>query len=348
MDLYVDIEKQLGNFQLKMKFETEEQVLALLGASGSGKSMTLKCIAGIETPDRGRIVLDNRVLFDSGKHINVAPQERHVGYLFQQYALFPNMTVEQNIACGVRNRKNKTLAVQDMIMRMGLTGLEKKKPHQLSGGQQQRTALARILVNEPRLLLLDEPFSALDSHLRFQMEQEVRRVIEALGKPVLLVSHDRDEAYRLASHIALLKDGHLETVGEKHDVFADPVTVNGARLTGCKNISSVKLMGDRCLEALDWGVKLQVPCLKDGIAYVGIRLHDVKIMDEPYETYNVFTCKVLQVVENTFSVTVWLAPLGAHGDKRFGMELSKEKWKNKKKEILTVCMPPEAILLLKE
>ena len=187
MSLLVEIEKQLGDFHLNVAFESENKVLALLGASGCGKSMTLKCIAGICRPDRGRIVLNGKTLFDSEQKIDLPPQKRRVGYLFQQYALFPNMTVEQNIAAGVRDKKQSKTIVADMIRRMRLEGHEKLRPHQLSGGQQQRVALARILVNEPEVLLLDEPLSALDSHLRFQMEEEVRGIIRSFGKSMVLV-----------------------------------------------------------------------------------------------------------------------------------------------------------------
>ena len=171
MKLTVDIEKTLGNFHLRVAFEASQGVTALLGASGCGKSMTLRCIAGICRPDWGRIVLDGVTLFDSKKRIDLPPQKRRVGYLFQQYALFPNMTVRQNIAAGVRDRKAALHVADDMIRKMRLDGLENRRPQALSGGQQQRVALARILVNQPEVLLLDEPFSALDTHLRFQTEQ---------------------------------------------------------------------------------------------------------------------------------------------------------------------------------
>ncbi|MBO5521685.1 MAG: ATP-binding cassette domain-containing protein, partial [Eubacterium sp.] len=257
MSLIVDIEKQLGSFSLKMKFEIGTEVLALLGASGSGKSMTLKCIAGIEKPDRGYIELDGRVLYDSGKGVYLTPQKRHIGYLFQQYALFPNMTVRQNILCGIRRpafaekrkpeRKQSVLdaetRVSEMIRTMHLKGLEDKFPSQISGGEQQRTALARILVNDPEVLLLDEPFSALDTHLRFRLEQELRELLRQFHKPVLLVSHDRDEAYRIADRIAVIRAGAMETIGAKQEVFADPQTVDAARLTGCKNISRIRQEG---------------------------------------------------------------------------------------------------------
>ncbi len=181
MSIEVNIKKRLGDFQLDVAFTAENEIMALLGASGCGKSMTLKCIAGIETPDTGRIVLDGRVLFDSEKRINVKPQKRKAGYLFQQYALFPNMTVWQNIAAGLRNKKKADEVLPRIIDSMHLNGMERKRPHELSGGQQQRVALARILVNEPDVVLLDEPFSALDSHLRFDLEQKVRNEMKEYG-----------------------------------------------------------------------------------------------------------------------------------------------------------------------
>ena len=152
--------------------------------------MTLKCIAGIEKPDRGTITLDGRVLFDSEKHINLTPQQRRVGYPFQQYALFPNMTAAQNILCvirtGSRTEKKETLAA--LLRTFRLEGLEKKLPAQLSGGQQQRVALARILASEPQAILLDEPFSALDSYLKWELE--LGDLLGAFDGPILWVSHE--------------------------------------------------------------------------------------------------------------------------------------------------------------
>ena len=166
MAIDVNVQKTLGNFFLDLSFSSAGGVVGLLGASGCGKSKTLQCIAGIETPDRGFVGVDGKVLFDSEKKIDVPVQERRVGYLFQDYALFPNMTVEENIFHSIRencNKAEKGKIVGSMVKRLRLTGLERQKPGQLSGGQQQRVALARILVNEPDVLLLDAPFSALDS-----------------------------------------------------------------------------------------------------------------------------------------------------------------------------------------
>ncbi len=234
MALFVDIEKKLASFDLRMKFEMQDEVLALLGGSGSGKSMTLKCIAGIEKPDKGRIILDGRVLFDSEKHINLKPQDRGVGYLFQQYALFPNMTVYQNIVCGIKgamkragaensgrsiSKTEKEKMIGDIIDLVHLNGLEEKKPKQISGGEQQRVALARILVNQPDALLLDEPFSALDASLRKNLVRETYNLMKDYGKSVIFVTHDQKEAFRLSESVALIEQGEIIRMGKKEDIF---------------------------------------------------------------------------------------------------------------------------------
>ena len=221
MALLVDIEKRLGDFRLDVKLEVGNEVLGLVGNSGCGKSLTLRCIAGIEKPDRGRIVLDGVTLFDSEKHINLTPQKRHTGLMFQNYALFPNMTVRQNIRSGTlrdkQTEQERDRKVSDIMDSFGLSALAQHFPSQLSGGQQQRTALARILVSEPRILMLDEPFSALDSELKFRMEKEVREVIDRFGKTTLLVSHDRGEAYRLCSRIAMVHEGCADRILSKEE-----------------------------------------------------------------------------------------------------------------------------------
>lgn len=346
MSLLVDIEKTAGDFHLKMQFEAENGVLSLLGASGCGKSMTLKCIAGIETPDRGKIVLNGVTFFDSEQHINLPPQKRRVGYLFQQYALFPNMTVRQNIRCGCRDRKTADAAVAEIIRAMQLEGLENLRPAALSGGQQQRVALARILVNEPEVLLLDEPFSALDSHLRLQLEQEVRRVTRAFGKPVIFVSHNREEVFRLTDRIALMKAGHIETVGEKNAVFADPVTLSGAALVGCRSFSRIRPLEGCRVFAEDWGTELTLTRPPEGCTHAGIRAQDVRFGGEGE---NPVRCRVKEVIENPFSVTLELLPLTAlPGADSVSCRCGKEYYEKIKAEELTVSLPPESLLLLKE
>ena len=212
MSLSVDIEKKLGAFHLRSQFEAPDETMALLGASGCGKSMTLKCIAGIVTPDRGRIVLGGRVLFDSEKKINLPPQQRRVGYLFQQYALFPNMSVEQNILCGIRSgdKAEKRRVLAEKIRMFRLEGLEKKHPAQLSSGQQQRVAIARALATKPAILLADEPTGNLDS----RTSQDVLSLMKVTGRKfsqtMVMITHN-EEIAQLSDRIVRIEDGRIVT-----------------------------------------------------------------------------------------------------------------------------------------
>lgn len=347
MSIFVDIEKKVGFFSLKVKFEAANETLALLGASGCGKSMTLRCIAGIVKPDKGRIVVDGRPLFDGEKHIDLSPQERHVGLMFQNYALFPNMTVMQNIQAGAKRERDKVrrkAAVRQYMDVFGLAPLAFHYPHQLSGGQQQRVALARILVSDPDILLLDEPFSALDSHLRFRLEQEVRATIRIFGKSVLLVSHDRDEVYRMADSIAVMNRGRIEAFGEKKAVFSAPETRTGTMLTGCKNISRLETRSPGCVYAADWGIELAVNGPVENAAWVGIRMHDLC----PGAGENLTECRVAEVIENPFSVTVLLRPLSGGGTVPIGWETDKETWKKYEGDTLSVSLPRDSLLLLED
>lgn len=277
MSLIVDIHKKLGDFCLDVAFESEGGVCGLLGASGSGKSMTLMCIAGIVKPDSGKIVLNDRILFDSKSRINLSPQERHIGYLFQNYALFPNMNVYQNILCGLHNEKSKKKredAIQNIISMLQLSGLEKHRPSQLSGGQQQRVALARILVGNPDMIILDEPFSALDTHLRGQLQLEVQALLKRFGKDALLVTHSRNEAYQLCYKIALLDLGKMLVYKNTKKLFSDPESRQAALLTGCKNVASAKKVGEFEVEVLDWGVRFTTSePVRDDLCAIGIRAH---------------------------------------------------------------------------
>ena len=202
MALEVNIVKRLGDFCLRTAFSCEKEFMGILGASGSGKSLTLKCIAGIEKPDRGRIVLDGKVLFDSEKKINLPPQQRRVGYLFQTCALFPGMTVRQNILCGLRREKDREIReklADEMLGLLRIRDIAGQKPETLSGGQAQRTALGRILVNKPDLLMLDEPFSALDAHLRLKLQTELKNLLTGYGGGILMVTHDRTKPIACAA-----------------------------------------------------------------------------------------------------------------------------------------------------
>lgn len=208
--LEVQIYKKLAEFDLDVSFQVNDNILGLMGASGSGKSMTLKCIAGIETPDQGRIVLNNRVLFDSEKKINVPIQKRNVGYMFQSYALFPNMDVYENISVGLRARKVKDvdIVVRKVMKQFQISELASIYPKQLSGGQRQRVALARLMAYEPDVLLLDEPFSALDEDLKEDLLRELKSELQ-ISKLVVFVSHNKEEVNELCDFKYKIKLGEI-------------------------------------------------------------------------------------------------------------------------------------------
>jgi molybdate transport system ATP-binding protein len=277
MQLTLDFEKKLEDFHLRVHYEGEASRIGILGASGCGKSMTLRSIAGIETPDRGLIRLDSRELFDSSQKINLRPQERRVGYLFQNYALFPTMTVEQNIMAGVRGSKEEQRKrAQEMVRAFQLEGLEKRRPAELSGGQQQRVALARIMAYRPMALLLDEPFSAMDYFLKEKLRLEMKQVLRKYEGLSILVTHDRDEAYQLCDHLLLMHEGSIIAGGPTKEIFDHPGTVEAARLTGCKNISRIRQVGPHRICALDWD-NLELTTqeeVTDEITHAGIRAHD--------------------------------------------------------------------------
>ena len=208
--LKVKIKKQLDKVLLDIDFETDEEILGLIGASGSGKSMTLKCIAGIEKPDEGIIKLGDRVLFDSEKNINLRPQDRKIGYLFQNYALFPQMTVRKNVLVSVNKKygkEEKIKKVDEILELFNLKDLENKLSSDISGGQQQRVAFARIIVNEPDFLLLDEPFSALDAFLKWNLAKELKNIVSKLGKKAIFVTHNINEVYYLCKKAIVLNEG---------------------------------------------------------------------------------------------------------------------------------------------
>ena len=302
MSLEVNVTKRFDGFTLHAAFTAGDTATALLGASGCGKSMTLRCIAGIVRPDEGRIVLDGRVLFDSAQGIDLPPQQRNVGLLFQNYALFPNMTVEQNILCALKKEKDpaaRRAACAEALRAMRLEELAKRLPGALSGGQQQRAALARILAAKPRILMLDEPFSALDSYLREEVEGEVGSLLAGFAGTALLVTHNRDEAYRLCKEMIVLNEGQVLRAGKTKEVFADPQSVAAARLTGCKNILPCTPLDSRTVRLDGWGTTLRLTLpVPAGCTAVGIRAHDFTpcATDAP----NAIPVKAVSTSENPF------------------------------------------------
>ena len=349
MSLLVEIEKQLRNFHLDVRFQAETETLALLGASGCGKSMTLKCIAGIMTPDRGRIVLHDRVLFDSEKGINLPPQQRKLGYLFQNYALFPNMTVEKNILCGIRagSKGEKAAALADAVRRFRLEGLEHHYPAQLSGGQQQRVALARILCTRPEAILLDEPFSALDSFLKWKLELELSDLLADFHGPILWVSHDRGEVFRNCKKVCVMEQGQSQGMFTLRQLFHEPETEAAARLSGCKNIVEAVPAGN-AVTLPQWGLTLNCgKAVPADVRWAGIRARHV--MTVPEGTPDAFYCTVERVIQDVFTTIVLLRPEGAaDGAPLLRMELERDDWRRlNRPEGLWIAIQPRDILLLK-
>ena len=267
--------------------------------------MTLKCISGIETPDKGKIILNNRVLFDSEKKINVSIRNRRVGFLFQNYTLFPNMTVQENIGFGLGKSVSKTQRnniIRKEIDDMQLEGMEKRYPSELSGGQQQRVALARALVVNPEILLLDEPFSSLDEFLRNYMIEQLKEDIAGFSGTTILVTHNREEAYQICHDILIISKGKVDSSGYKEDIFNSPATLTSAKLTGCKNISKAKKIDDNTIEATDWGCIITTKeTVKDEISHVGIRAHYLELSEKSIES-NVFECWTVFTSETLFRV----------------------------------------------
>ena len=306
--LKVNIQKKLKEFDLDVDFELKKGSLGILGPSGCGKSMTLKSIAGIVNPDSGIISLstDNEtVYFDSSNKINLKPQNRNVGYLFQNYALFPNMTVEENIGIGV-SKENRAKTVPEMIKRFHLEGLEKRYPRQLSGGQQQRVALARIMAYGPDVILLDEPFSAMDTFLKEQLRLELLNCLNDFDGFSIMVTHDRDEAFQFCDELIVLDNGKIIAKGDTYEVFENPQKVQVARLTGCKNISKVEIIDEHHVRSLDWGLEFEVSKeVSPNITHMGIRAHDFAFCNK--DDVNVISTSNSTIIEMPFEWEITLA-----------------------------------------
>lgn len=291
MRVEIRIKKKFGDFELNVDLSSNSSRIGILGASGCGKSMTLKSAAGIETPDEGYIAIDGRVLYDSENKINLKPQKRNVGYLFQNYALFPTMTVLDNIKAGLKGTKAENeKRAQEMVDKFQIRGLENHLPGQLSGGQQQRVALARIMAYEPDVILLDEPFSALDVYLKDRLQQELRDLLADYEGIVIMVSHSRDEIYNFADELLVMEHGRDVICGKTKEVFEEPQFVSAAILTGCKNVSSAKRIDTHTVYCNDWDLTLhlnrEVP---EEIGAVGIRAHYFEpCTDCPQENYFAF------------------------------------------------------------
>ena len=343
MALEVNIQKQLGAFCLQVDFTAQPGVLGILGASGCGKSMTLRCIAGIEQPDQGRIALDGRPWLDTQTGVQLPPQQRGAGFLFQNYALFPTMTVEQNLLAGLHRlpRRQRKAHAQELMRRFELTGLAQRRPAQLSGGQQQRVALARMLAAQPLVTLLDEPFSALDASLREALQLQLQATLQEFGGPAILVSHDRDEIYRLCQHTLVMDQGRVVAFGPTQQLFLQPECIAAARLTGCKNILPARCAGPFAVFVPDWGCTLTTsqPVPPD-LAAIGVRAHDFAVQG----SHNPLPVSLCQQMEDPFFYTYRFAIGGG----TLWWKVSKQTLGSPRPQLpRTLYLPPQAILLLR-
>lgn len=352
MVLSVNIKKKLPGFELEVDFETESGISGILGASGAGKSITLRCIAGLDEPDSGRIVLDKHVLYDSERGVNVSIRRRKTGILFQSYALFPHMTVEENIGFGLDTlpQLKRISRIKEKIEMMQLEGLEKRYPYQISGGQQQRVALARALAVEPEVLLLDEPFSALDEQLRDQTINQLLVSLAQFSGVVLFVTHNVEEAYRICSNLIILSNGKVEAHGNKEKLFEHPPNLATAQITSCKNISRARRISDKLLEALDWNCMLELENIPENVTHVGLQARYITLAYDEGAN-NIFHCWPAFTSETPFRVTNYLSlgkPPSEAGDYNIQWELNRDEWHSLKKMPLPwkVRLTPEKVFCM--
>lgn len=244
MNFELSLKKSFNGFHIDVNLSINEDLLVLFGPSGAGKTQILRMISGIVRPDEGVVVIGAEKVFDSENHINLPVRDRRIGYLFQDYALFPHMTVYENIAYGINHLERPIIQkkADELIDVMRLSGLEKRYPHELSGGQKQRCALARTLAIEPRVLLLDEPFSALDFQVREKLRADLLRIHTLYPITTILVTHDLEEAFMLGKKIAVINNGRIEQAGPREEVFYRPRTRSVAKFIGARNIFDGKVV----------------------------------------------------------------------------------------------------------
>ncbi|MDR1359151.1 MAG: ATP-binding cassette domain-containing protein, partial [Coriobacteriales bacterium] len=311
MSIEVAIKKRYPSFSLDVAFATGDMTLGFLGASGCGKSLTMRCIAGLVTPDEGRIVVNGEVFFDSSARINLKPQWRKTALLFQDYKLFPNLTVAQNISAGLPRSMSKDevhAQVSAQLERFKLRGYGSRYPARLSGGQQQRVALARMLAAGPSILMLDEPFSALDAHLKADLEEGLIELFERFEGTVLYVSHDIDEAFHFCDSIAVVDEGRIMQIAPSAELVRAPSTLASIKVSGVKNISRVQKTGEHEVLALDWGMTLTTASeVPHGAAWLGVRASYLR-RALPDETLNVYELTVRFTADSRFDRTAVLDP----------------------------------------
>ncbi len=369
MSVRVAIRRSLATGSLDVDFSAKAGRTAILGASGCGKTMTLKCVAGTERPDSGAVTIDGRAVFDTTRGVDIRPQERRCGFLFQNYALFPNMTVRENVRIIARSRvrargpfppgearatfpsnADADAVADGMLERLALAPYADQRPARLSGGQQQRAALARILVSDPRAILLDEPLSALDAFLRSSVERELAAILSEFTGTVLMVTHDFDEAYRLCDDILIMENGRIAQSGPKESVFARPATVGAARLTGCENVAKADRAGAKRIAVPSWGLILETEeFVPDGLTHVGIRARHVRDARDGDER-NCFDFSLRARAGSAFSREWGASALTAAGvaggdrDARDELSVTGGEWPDGATRV-RLCVPGESLLL---
>lgn len=335
------IKKAFKNFYLDTDFLMQDSRLGLLGPSGSGKSLTLKALAGLIRPDSGKIILNGRTLFDSEKKINLKPQERRVGFLFQDYALFPNFTVEENVRAGLRDNKAD---IEEKLNEMRIFHIRDKYPDQISGGERQRTALCRILVNDPEILLFDEPFSALDEYLRSEIEEEVMKFIDTYKLKTILVSHNKEEVYRICDSIVSISSGKTNSVKTRSEFFENPTNITEAKLIGIKNYSTFDMKDNEILLKA-WGISIKTSRKFDG-EIIGIKNKGINLSSDPLNddsiridsyrlTENISSCLIVYNKDNQI-----------YDDLK--IEISKEDYNKLKDGEIFLTIGEDALICLKE
>lgn len=351
MSLSMHVEKQIEGFSLKVDLEVEDEVVGLLGYSGSGKTLTLKMIAGIVTPDHGRIILNGKVLFDSKNKINLKPQKRNVGLMFQSYALFNHMTVEDNVKIGIKkDKKAYQEIVNHYIQLLELEKVRHQLPSTLSGGQKQRVALARALAQEPDILLLDEPFSALDQHLIFKIEEEFKRALDTFKGTVLYISHNRHEIYKYCTQTAVMSEGKVLEVKSTPLLFTACESLAAAQLTGCRNIAPVNLLANGQLEVPCWNITLDKPACTRAtpITHVGIREGKLILEEKQIEKCQIEVCiGAIYTLPDKIKMELWTL-----GQYKFIYTCSHREYEEKRqmlhKKPLALAVEKNSILYLYE
>lgn len=328
MGLKVDIKSKLDSFDMDISFETSANRIGILGASGMGKSMLLKYISGIVSPDEGLIMLNGDFIFDTGKKVNIRPQNRNIAYMFQNYALFPNMSVRKNIEIIIDgSSKDKQEKATRLMKKFYISDLENKKPSELSGGQQQRVALARIMAYEPKLILLDEPFSAMDKDLKEKLQIELEEMTADYEGMIIMVSHSKDEIFRFSEELIIIDSGRVVEHAMTKELFETPITILGAKTVGVNNILDARLNDDSNIEIPTLNINIPLVNLrgfdKERLGYVGIRDIDFHILKPGEVSKNFVDAKVEKIFEGVEFVKVFFSL--ENSDELYSLRINKSE-----------------------